>query len=159
MFWIIVQLIPSVLYDETTKVYLMRSWKKKLKQDEIAVQYEHKMDLAIIHWKDKRDVFMITTCIPDSKAIVRRRGVEKTLPDVIHTYNNMIDGVGQSDQMTTSYPTECKWVKKWYKKHFMHLINISSFNAHIIHKKEANWTHWISAQNWLKKLSRNTEPK
>ena len=37
--------------------------------------------------------------------------------------------------MTTSYPTERKRVKKWYKKHFMHLINISTFNAHIIHRK------------------------
>ena len=45
-------------------------------------------------------------------------------------------GVDRSDQMTTSYPTERKRIKNWYKKHFMHLINISSFNAHIIHKKK-----------------------
>ena len=38
--------------------------------------------------------------------------------------------------MTTSYPTERKRMKKWYKKHFIHLINISSFNAHITHKKK-----------------------
>ena len=38
--------------------------------------------------------------------------------------------------MTTSYPTERKRMKKWYKKHFIHLINISSFNSHIIHKKK-----------------------
>ena len=27
-------------------------------------------------------------------------------------------------------------MKKWYKKHFIHLINVSSFNAHIINKKK-----------------------
>ena len=67
--------------------------KKKLKQqDETVVQYEHGLGLAITHWKDKRDVFMITTCIPDSKTVVQRRGVQTTLPTVIHTYNNMMGG-------------------------------------------------------------------
>ena len=94
------------------------------------------MDLAITHWKDKRDVFMITTCIPDSKTVVQKRRVETTLPTVIHTSNNMMGGVDRSHQMATSYPTKHKRIKKWYKKHFMYLIKISSFNAHIIHKKK-----------------------
>ena len=88
------------------------SVKKILKQSETVAQYEHKMDLAISHWKDKMDVFMIATSISDSKAGVRRRGVETTLPTVIHTYNNMMRGVDRSHQTTTSYPTECKQVKK-----------------------------------------------
>ena len=87
--------------------------KKKLKQGETVVQYEHKMGLAITHWKDKRDVFMITTCIPDSKSVVQRQGVKTTLPTVIHTYNNMMGGVERHNQMTTSYPTEPNRIKKW----------------------------------------------
>ena len=47
--------------------------KKKFKQGETAFQYEHKMGLAITYWKDK-DVFMITTCTPDSKTVVKRCG-------------------------------------------------------------------------------------
>ena len=105
---------------------------KKLKQGEAVVHYEHKMALPITHWKDKGDVFMITTCIPDCKAVVQKRVVETTLPTVIHIYNNMMGSVDRSDQMIISYPTEHKQIKKWYKKHFMHLINISSFNTHII---------------------------
>ena len=50
----------------------------------------------------------------------------------------MMGGIDQSDQMTTSYPTERKRIKKWYKKHFMYLINISSFNAHIMHRKKGD---------------------
>ena len=59
---------------------------------------------------------------------------EKTLQTVINTYNSMRGGVDRNDQMTTSYPTERKRIKKWYMKHFTHLINLSSFNAHIIQK-------------------------
>ena len=60
-----------------------------------------------------------------------------TLSTVIHTYNS-IGGIDQSDQMTTFYPTERKRIKKWSKKHFIHLTSISSFNASIIHKKKGN---------------------
>ena len=51
--------------------------KKKLKQGETVAQYEHKMGLTITHWKDKRDVFMITTCIPDSATAVWRCGLRR----------------------------------------------------------------------------------
>ena len=66
------------------------------------------MGLAITHWKDKEDVFMMTTCIPDSKTILQKRGVETTVPTVVHTHNNMMGDVDRSKQMTTSYPTEHK---------------------------------------------------
>ena len=61
------------------------------------------MDLAITHWKDKRDVFMITTCIPDSKTVVQKRRVEMTHPTVIHTSNNMMGGVDRSGTRNISY--------------------------------------------------------
>ena len=76
--------------------------KNKLKQGEAVVKYEHKMGLSITHYKDKKDVFMITICIPDSETVVQRRGVVTTLPAVIHTYHNMMGGVDRNDQMTTS---------------------------------------------------------
>ena len=50
----------------------------------------------------------------------------------------MMGGVDRSNQMTTSYPTERKRIKKWYKKHFLHLIDIFSFNAHIMHRKKGD---------------------
>ena len=109
--------------------------KKKLGPGERTVMYEHTLGLAVTHWKDKRDVFMLTTCIADGETNLRRRGVETAVPNVVHTYNKLMGGVDRSDQMTTSYPTERKRVKKWYKKHFMHLINICTFNSHIIKQK------------------------
>ena len=44
--------------------------------------------------------------------------------------------VDRSDQMLTSYEVERKRVKKWYKKQFMHLINVATFNSHILHRKK-----------------------
>ena len=84
---------------------------------------------------------MITTCILDSKTVLQRRGVETTLPTVNYTYNNLMGGVDRKEQMTNSYPTERKRINKQDKKHFMHLIIIYSFNAHIVHKKKGGkWT-------------------
>ena len=40
-------------------------------------------------------------------------------------------GVDRSDQMLMSYEVERKRVKKWYKKQFMNLINVATFNSHI----------------------------
>ena len=43
-------------------------------------------------------------------------------------------GVDQSNQILTLYEAEHKRLKKWYKKYFLYLVNISTFNAHIIAK-------------------------
>lgn len=37
--------------------------KKKLRTDEQIVMYEHYLAFAVTHWKDKRDVFMLATCM------------------------------------------------------------------------------------------------
>ena len=43
-------------------------------------------------------------------------------------------GVNQSNQILTLYEAEHKRLKKWYKKYFRYLVNISTFSAHIIAK-------------------------
>ena len=43
-------------------------------------------------------------------------------------------GVNQSNQILTLYEAEHKRLKKWYKKYFLYLVNISTFNAHVIAK-------------------------
>ena len=66
---------------------------------------------------------MITTCVLHSKTVVQRRGVETTVPTVVHTY--ITTWVTLTKAMTFSYPTERKRIKKWYKKRIIHPINIS----------------------------------
>jgi len=98
--------------------------------------YNLKYGGMCMQWKDKRDVRMLTPCIPDEDVIVKRRGKDKMVPLVINTYNNSIWGVDRSDQMMSSYPVERKRLKKWSKKMWLHLINSSVFNSHILHKKK-----------------------
>ena len=75
-----------------------------------------KYSAMCMQWKDKRDVRMLTSCIPDKDAIVKRRGKEKAMSLVIDTYNNVMSGVDLSDQMMSSYPLERKRLEKRSKK-------------------------------------------
>lgn len=77
---------------------------------------------------------MLTSCIPDKDAIVKRRGKDKAVPLVIETYNNVMDGVDISDQMMSSYPLERKRLKKGQKMG-LHLFNTCVFNSQILHPK------------------------
>ncbi|XP_065658117.1 piggyBac transposable element-derived protein 4-like [Hydra vulgaris] len=97
---------------KTDVVGTLRSYRKylpkdvinaKLKSNERCVAYEQGYQFMVMHWKDKRDVYMITTCIPDTLEIVLRKGARKEVPTVIHIYNSNMGGVDLSDQMTTSY--------------------------------------------------------
>ena len=54
-------------------------------------------------WKDKKDVFTMSTCLEDGILQVRRAGQPNDIPKVIGTYNKNIGGVDRSDQMLPSY--------------------------------------------------------
>ena len=107
--------------------------KAKMKTGKQKVSYEHKLRLMCLGWKDKRDGFLIGTCINDSPVTAKRKGFETVIPEIVNVYNNQMGGVDRSDQMLTSNEVERKRVKKWYKKQFMHLINVATFNSHILH--------------------------
>ena len=51
-----------------------------------------------MQWKDKRDVRMISSCIPYENVSVIPRGKEFIVPLVINIYNNMMVGLDRSDQ-------------------------------------------------------------
>ena len=51
-----------------------------------------------MQWKDKRDVRMISSCIPDENISVIPRGKEVIVPLVINIYNSMMVGLDPSDQ-------------------------------------------------------------
>ena len=90
-------------------------------------------------WKEKRDVCMLSSCIPDENISVIQRGKEVIISSVINTYNNMIDGMDQSDQMMNSYPVQHKRLKKWCKKcSFILSILVYSMLIYYIKRKVAN---------------------
>ena len=67
-----------------------------------------------MQWKDKRDVRMLPSSIPEENFSVVRRVKEVAALLVINIYNNIMGEVGRSDQMINSYPVEHKRLKKWY---------------------------------------------
>ena len=82
--------------------------------------------------KDKKNVYILSTCVEDGEVKVLKARKPKIIPNFVHVYNNSISGIGCSNQMLASYATECKRVKKWYKKFFYHLLNQSKFNFFLI---------------------------
>ena len=102
------------------------------------VQHEKNTDLMCTHWKDKKDVYMLSSCTEEGEIEVMRAGKPKQIPNVVHIYNNIMGGVDRADQMLTFYSTERKHVKKWYKKYFHHLFNQSVLNVFIISQRKGN---------------------
>ena len=109
---------------------------KKLTTGEKATPYNQNYGAMCMQWKDKRDVHMLTSCVPDEDVVIKRCGKDKVVPLVVNTYNDSMGGVDRSDQMMSSYPVERKRLKKWSKKMWLHLINTCVFNAQILHKKQ-----------------------
>ena len=101
--------------------------------------------IRVVHWKDKRDVFMITTfhnpqMVPTGKTNYRT-GEKKMKPASVHDYNTHMGGVDLSDQMIGGYDA-AKKTRRWYIKLFMHLIGVASKNAYLLYRKiYAKTTH------------------
>ena len=106
-----------------------------------------KGDIATYHdeailglkWKDKRFVSMLSTIHDDSMVSKDRRsrqapaGVETVQkPHVIEEYNQCMGGVDKSDQLVTYYGfRHCS--KKWWKRGFLHLLELTMVNALILY--------------------------
>ena len=52
-------------------------------------------------------------------------------PDLIHDYNMNKGGVDLVDQFTQAYPSIRKTIK-WYKKLFLHMLDITLYNSLVI---------------------------
>ena len=50
--------------------------KAKMKTGQRKVTFEHKLRVMCLGWKDKRDAFLMGTCINDSLVTVKRRGLK-----------------------------------------------------------------------------------
>ena len=70
----------------------------KLNKGETKTVYSPQYNAMCMEWKDKRDVCVLSSCIPDNNVCVVRRVKEVTVPLVINFYNNMKGGVYRSDQ-------------------------------------------------------------
>lgn len=96
-------------------------------------------DVRVFGWKDKRDVFLISTMHKEEMAETAKRDrvtKEPILkPKVIVDYNAHMGGVDRCDALLHSYQSMRKTMK-WYKKLFLHLVDIAIFNAHVLYNKQ-----------------------
>lgn len=107
---------------------------KKLKRGEICAYQRGKV--CIIKWMDKKIVTLLSTIhSPEMVEVASHNNEIKRKPKVVMEYNNTMGGVDRMDQHLTSYPIIKKRGKKYYKKIFFHLLDISVWNAFVLYQK------------------------
>lgn len=114
---------------------LMPKMDSKLKLGEREGKCTNK--LLTIHWKDRRDVYMLTTINKDimveTNKIDRITGKKYIKPECVVHYNNNMGAIDKTDMLLSS--TECvRRTMKWYKKLFFHIIDMCLLNAYSAYK-------------------------
>ena len=96
--------------------------------------------LLALRWADKCTVYMITT-IHDAKMVdtgKRHFNSNERIfkPEPVVQYISKMQGVDKTDQLMSYYSFLCRSVKYW-RKLFVHMLNILMLNAFIMHNKFA----------------------
>ena len=93
-------------------------------------------NLLAVHWFDKRDVFVLSSIQNTGNVEVCRRGSDEPFskPLPIHEYNKFMGGVDHCDQLISNYAIKRR-SKKWWKKVFYRLLELSVINAYVIFAK------------------------
>lgn len=92
--------------------------------------------LLIQKWRDKREIFMISTWHNGDYELVKSRFERTKLkPAGVAEYNRFMGGVDKADQMTTYYSTQRKTIR-WHLKLFFHLLDVSLWNASFLYNFE-----------------------
>ena len=91
-----------------------------------------------IWWRDRKDVFVLTTMHNESASNVMKRPKgeqekkETPCPTAIIDYNNYMGGVDLADQMLSYYSMTSRRMLKWWKKVFWRMVDLCIVNSWII---------------------------
>ena len=96
------------------------------------VEFKKSRELTFVHWKDKRDVFCLSTfhATQMEPIVTRRRQEDVERPVIITDYNKYMGGVDLMDQMIAYYSAGRKTIK-WYK--FWRVMDMAFINAFILY--------------------------
>lgn len=105
----------------------------KLKKGETIARYAE--GVVVGKWRDKRVVSYISTEFENEMVTsLNRVNLERTKPLPIVQYNHFMKGVDRADQMMSYYPCERKTLR-WYKKIFVHVLQMLLSNAHYLYNE------------------------
>ncbi|XP_068227913.1 piggyBac transposable element-derived protein 4-like [Palaemon carinicauda] len=105
----------------------------KLKKGEKVAEFRKKS--MVLKWKDKKDVCVLSTMHGDSMIKVKsRRGKEMYKLKAVADYDENMGGVDLSDNLLVHFSTARNRLKKYYKKVFRHLLDLSILNCYITYR-------------------------
>lgn len=141
-FYTSVNLIEDLYYKNTYCTGTLRKFRKnnpqlvvktKLKKGELCIQ--HKNNVCIIKWLDKREVMAISSKYKGNfNIITNRRGQSKAKPEMITKYNKNMNAIDKHDQMLSYYTCEHKSLR-WYKKVIIHIMQIVMINSYFLYNE------------------------
>lgn len=88
-------------------------------------------NIFAVHWKDKRDVYVLSSIHGNQEEIIQRKKGEINKPTMIQCYNMKMGGVDRCDQRLAYYSLNRK-SKKWWKKVFFRLFEMAIVNSLIL---------------------------
>lgn len=144
--WFTSQKLFKFLYEH--KIYAIGTVKKnragmpvltdKLKKGETITK--SKQPLTAIKWRDKKDIYMLTT-IHDGRMLPsmkedRVTGLPVLKPEAVLDYSSNMGSVDTADMLLSSVQCIRKTLK-WYKKLFFHIVDMHLLNAFYSYKSKA----------------------
>ncbi|XP_054715386.1 piggyBac transposable element-derived protein 4-like [Uloborus diversus] len=110
---------------------------EKIRENDVIAYQKGKM--LVLKWMDKRAVSMISTIHSAQMTDVIPKAYEqqvlKKKPSTVVDYNKTMGGVDKMDSCTSNYSAKRKRQKKYYKKIFFHLLDLTIWNSFILYKK------------------------
>ena len=109
----------------------------KAKMNRGEMKYIKWNEVASVHWRDKRDVYELSTFHGDDKHLVtKKRSTNcREARNYCRVFNKLMNGVDKCDQYLSSYPFSRRTVN-WWKNVFVRLFELSVINAMVIYFHE-----------------------
>ena len=103
-------------------------------------QYIRNGNIVSVHWRDKRDVYVMSALHGNGSQLVERRAAPEPIrkPDMIVEYNKYMNGVDKCDQFLNYYSVGRKFIKWWKKVFFMQWCCTFPPTQHFLKKRQAH---------------------
>lgn len=113
----------------------MSRMEENLKIGEIC--YRSTNNLLAMKWRDKKDVWMLSTVhiarLIETEKRNYRTGLKKNKPSCVVDYNSNMGAVDKVYVILSTLNSTRKTIK-WYKKFFFHLLDLAIYNAYILYQ-------------------------